>query len=93
MNLTTIQQKIYELRGEKVMLDFDLAELYEIEIKFLKRVVKRNISRFPWELKKLEKEIKSQFKDIYEALKYLLQKKQREEDFHKRERIGFKKGS
>jgi hypothetical protein len=47
MNLTVIQQKIYELRGQRVMLDFDLAVLYEIETKFLKRAVRRNIPRFP----------------------------------------------
>jgi len=169
MNLITIQQKIYELREQRVMLDFDLAELYEIETKLLKRAVRRNISRFPqdfmfeltkdewynlryqfgtssWggirympfaftehgvamlasvlnsekavnmsvsiirafiamkqmalqykelaeQLTKLEKETKKQFKDIYEALNYLLQKKQKEQDFSKRERIGFKKGN
>ncbi len=169
MNLTVIQQKIYELREHRVMLDFDLAELYEIETKLLKRAVRRNISRFPqdfmfeltkdewynlryqfgtssWggirympfaftehgvamlasvlnsekavnmsvsiirafiamkqmalqykelaeQLTKLEKETKKQFKDIYEALNYLLQKKQKEQDFSKRERIGFKKGN
>jgi hypothetical protein len=45
------------------------------------------------QLAKLEKETKKQFKDIYEALNYLLDKKQREENFSKRERIGFKKGN
>lgn len=151
MNLTVIQQKIYELRGQRVMLDFDLSVLYEIENKSLKRAVRRNISRFPADfmfeltkeeyqslryqfgtlkrgehakylpfaftehgvamlasilnsekainmsisivrafiamkqmalqykelaeqLAKLEKETKKQFKDIYEALNYLLQK-------------------
>ena len=39
--------KIYLIRGKKVMLDRDLAELYEIETKQLKRAVKRNINRFP----------------------------------------------
>ncbi|MBM2814291.1 MAG: DNA-binding protein [Ignavibacteria bacterium] len=41
--------RIYFIRGEKVMLDFDLAELYETETKQLKRAVKRNIERFPSE--------------------------------------------
>ena len=168
MNLTLIQQKIYGLRDQKVMLDFDLAGLYEIETKFLKRSVRRNISRFPddfmfeltgeeytslryqfgtlkrgehakylpfaftehgvamlatvlnsekainmsisivrafiamkqmalqykelaEQLSKLEKETKQQFKDIYEALNYLLHQKKKDEDFIKRERIGFKK--
>jgi len=42
-----IFQKIYEIRGQKVMLDFGLAELYKTETKYLKRAVNRNIERFP----------------------------------------------
>ena len=45
--LQAIQSKIYEIRGQRVMLDFDLAELYGIETKYLKRSVKNNIRRFP----------------------------------------------
>ena len=44
--LSIIQSKIYEIRGQKVMLDFDLAERYEIETKRLKEAVRRNINRF-----------------------------------------------
>ncbi len=47
MELQTIQTKIYELRGQKGMLDFDLAELYQTETKRLKEAVRRNINRFP----------------------------------------------
>jgi hypothetical protein len=47
MELQTIQSKIYEIRGRKVMLDFDLAEMYGIETKRLKEAVRRNIERFP----------------------------------------------
>ena len=47
MELLVIQNKIYEIRGQKVMLDFDLAELYQVETKRLKEQVKRNITRFP----------------------------------------------
>ncbi|MFZ4105087.1 ORF6N domain-containing protein [Flavobacterium sp.] len=47
MEIEVIQNKIHEVRGCKVMLDFDLAELYEIENKRLKASVRRNISRFP----------------------------------------------
>lgn len=43
----TIIRKIYILREQKVMLDMDLAELYEVETKYLKRQVNRNIKRFP----------------------------------------------
>jgi len=42
-----IQHKIYEIRGQKVMLDFDLAEMYQTETKRLKEAVRRNIERFP----------------------------------------------
>jgi len=45
--LTKIQNMIYEIRGQKVMLDSDLAGLYEIETGALNRAVKRNIDRFP----------------------------------------------
>ena len=47
MELQIIQKKIHELRNQKVMLDFDLAELYEVETKNLNKSVKRNLSRFP----------------------------------------------
>ncbi len=47
MNLEIIQNKIYEIRGQKVMLDFDLAELYDVQTKVLNQAVKRNIQRFP----------------------------------------------
>ena len=42
-----IQNMIYEIRGQKVMLDSDLARLYEVEVKALNRAVKRNAKRFP----------------------------------------------
>lgn len=42
-----IKTKIYEIRGQRVMLDSDLAELYQVETKYLKRAVKSNIDRFP----------------------------------------------
>ena len=47
MELQLIQNKIFEIRGHKVMLDFDLAQLYEVETKSLNLAVKRNIKRFP----------------------------------------------
>lgn len=45
--IRSIQNRIYELRGERVMLDFDLAQLYEVETKALNQAVKRNLKRFP----------------------------------------------
>ena len=47
MELDIIQNKIYEVRGTRVMLDFDLAELYQVETRVLNQSVKRNIKRFP----------------------------------------------
>lgn len=44
--LEIIRSKIYEIRGQKVMLDFDLAEMYGVETAQLKRAVRRNIKRF-----------------------------------------------
>ncbi len=57
----TILNKIYFIRGQKVMLDSDIAELYQVETKSLKEQVKRNISRFPknymFELTEIEHEV------------------------------------
>jgi hypothetical protein len=53
-----VMSKIYLIRGQKVMLDMDLAGLYDVETKQLKRAVRRNSVRFPddfmFELSKLE---------------------------------------
>ena len=46
MEMNVIQNKIYEIRGVRVMLDFDLAELYQVETKRLKEAVRRNWKRF-----------------------------------------------
>ena len=57
----SIQNRIYELRGDRVMLDFDLASLYEVETRVLNQAVKRNAKRFPkdfmFQLKSFEYEI------------------------------------
>lgn len=47
MELQVIQNKIYEIRGQRVMLDFDLAAIYQVETRALKQAVRRNIERFP----------------------------------------------
>jgi hypothetical protein len=62
----TLMNKIYVIRGVKVMLDADLAELYEVETKQLKRQVRRNLERFPddfmFELSEVEyNSLRSQF--------------------------------
>lgn len=87
MQLQTIQNKIYEIRGQNVMLDFDLAELYEVETRVLKQAVRRNIDRFPedflFELTKEEYDsLRSQIVTLEKDLKA---------DFKDRKRIGFKK--
>ena len=47
--LTTIQSKIYEIRGQRVMLDFDLVALYQVTTSAMNQAVKRNAERFPEE--------------------------------------------
>jgi len=47
MELQVIQSKIFEIRGIRVILDFDLAELYCTDTSLLKRAVRRNMDRFP----------------------------------------------
>ena len=46
-HLEKIQSRIYEVRGVRVMLDFDLAALYQVETRVLKQAVRRNLERFP----------------------------------------------
>ena len=48
--LQIIQNRIYEFRGQKVMLDRDLAEMYGVQTKVLNQAVKRNIERFPYDV-------------------------------------------
>lgn len=45
--IQSIQNRIYEIRSQRVMLDFDLAQLYDVETKVLNQAVKRNFKRFP----------------------------------------------
>lgn len=61
MQLQIIQKKIYEIRGQKVMLDFDLALLYKVQTKNLNLAVKRNLKRFPYDFmfRLIKKEWKS----------------------------------
>ena len=64
--LSTIQGKIHKIRGVRVMLDYDLADIYQVETRVLNQSIKRNIKRFPddfmFQLTKIEWEsISSQF--------------------------------
>jgi len=168
MEVLRIESKIYEIRGHKIMLDFDLAAMYETDTKRLKEAVRRNIARFPNDfmfeltkeefqtlrtqfatsnkrggtryfpfafteqgvamlssvlnsdkaikvniaiirafvfirqyalthkdltdkLKELETKYNKQFKDVYEAINYLLKKDKQETEQKERKPIGFKK--
>ncbi len=46
-NIEVIKKRIYEIRGQRVMIDRDLAELYGVETRTLNQAVKRNMERFP----------------------------------------------
>ena len=75
MDLSLFQNKIYELRGVKVMLDFDLALLYEVETRSLKQSVRRNEYRFPddfmFQLTKPEwQELITNCDNLPESIKY-----------------------
>ena len=75
MQLATIRNRIYEVRGLNIMLDFDIAALYGIETKNLKQAVKRNIQRFPkdfmFQLNKKEwKELITNCDKLPEGVKY-----------------------
>lgn len=47
VNIDTIQNRIYKLRGVQVMIDYDLAEIYQVQTKVFNQAVKRNSNRFP----------------------------------------------
>ena len=47
VDIKLIQHRIYELRGQRIMLDFDLAELYAVETRVLNQAVRRNVDIFP----------------------------------------------
>jgi hypothetical protein len=66
MELTTIKNSIHEIRGKRVILDYELAKMYEVETRVLKQAVRRNLDRFPedfmFELTEVEmKNLTSQF--------------------------------
>lgn len=75
MNLTVLQSKIHFIRGQKVILDFDLAILYEVETRVLKQSVRRNDYRFPldfmFKLSEGEwKEVITNCDNLPESIKY-----------------------
>lgn len=47
MEVTTIKNSIHEIRGKRVILDYELAKMYEVETRILKQAVRRNLDRFP----------------------------------------------
>ncbi len=73
--IQSIQNRIYLIRGERVMLDFDLASLYEVEARVLNQAVKRNIKRFPddfmFQLNEMEvQSLRSQIKKLNQVQHY-----------------------
>ena len=77
ITLENIRNRVYVIRGQQVMLDYDLAELYGYEVKSLNQQVKRNITRFPDDFMfQLEREeipndcLKSQFVTLNEKDNY-----------------------
>ena len=64
LQIEAIKTKIYTIRGQKVILDRDLAELYQVETRYLNKAVKRNMARFP------EKYMFQLTKDEFENLKF-----------------------
>ncbi len=54
IQLLSVQQQIFVIRGKQVMVDRDLAALYGVETRVLKQAVKRNPERFPEEIKSLK---------------------------------------
>lgn len=68
--IQSIQNRIYEIRGERVMLDTDLAGLYEVETRVLNQAVKRNIKRFPADF------MFQLTKEEFEVLKYQVEERE-----------------
>ena len=98
MELDLIKYSILEIRGKRVILDYELAKLYEVETKALKQAVRRNIDRFPedfmFQLTKEEWKLLRSQSVTLEIGKghhpnYLIQKDQKQVQQGGRKRIGF----
>ncbi len=75
MQLQTIKTKIYRIRGQNIMFDFDLSMMYDVENRVLKQAVRRNIDRFPedflFQLTKIEwKELITNCDKLPEKIKH-----------------------
>ena len=98
MELELIKNSILDLRGKKVILDYELAKLYEVETRVLKQAVRRNIDRFPedfmFQLTKEEWKLLRSQSVTLEIGKghhpnYLIQKDQKQVQQGGRNKIGF----
>jgi hypothetical protein len=89
VTIEVIERRIYLIRGQKVMLDADLAQLYEVPTKVLNQAVRRNVRRFPEDRKisALEHKYDEKFKVVFTALRKLIAAPQKP-----RREIGFKTG-
>ena len=73
--IQSIQNRIYDIRGERVMLDRDLAALYETETKALNLAVKRNLKRFPRDF------MFQLTKEEYESLRFQIETSKNSDSF------------
>jgi hypothetical protein len=98
MEVELIKNSILDIRGKRVILDYELAKLYEVETKALKQAVRRNIDRFPedfmFQLTKEEWKLLRSQSVTLEIGKghhpnYLIQKDQKQVQQGGRKRIGF----
>ncbi len=89
MELQVIQNKIHEIRGQRIMLDFDLAKMYEVETRILKQAVRRNINRFPKDF--MFELTKDEYNSLTSQIVILKKKDKRDTIQKERKRIGYKK--
>ncbi len=89
MELQVIQNKIHEIRGQRIMLDFDLAKMYEVETRVLKQAVRRNINRFPKDF--MFELTKDEYNSLTSQIVILKKKDKRDTIQKERKRIGYKK--
>ncbi len=85
--IRSIQNRIYEIRGKRVMLHFDLADLYEVETRIFKSGSETKHKTFS---KRRIGEHDAQLNQIYDAMENLLDEKASQRKWNERERIGYK---
>ncbi|MBI3883181.1 MAG: ORF6N domain-containing protein [Sphingobacteriales bacterium] len=89
--IQSVQTRIHEIRGQRIMLDFDLASLYEVETKVLNPLRQTDLKEQLQEIKQRLGEHYTQLNSIYDAMENLLDEKAVHRKWDDRERIGFNK--